>query len=248
MGCCQNNGKIITPPIHPRPSQLVQLKSKLLAIVQSQVEVFETSIQQKITTNKPKNSIEFIDLINKSIKKSIKNYEESTNNSNALLSHMNQIKFFKFYLISKCKSKEGFYRNQNNYFSFKYIFNLIRFLLTKIKNEGLSKESSLEMYSKMAKGTYMIKGLDHFNTLLTLEDREKEMLLQKIEKNEMEKLSLEKSQLIGEAEKSWQEVDAEELNDQNSMLRVQGMGKASKSTENLSKDFLKIFRSSSGEF
>lgn len=217
MGCCHQNVRILTPPINLVSNYLTNEKLTLTKLVQIQVENFEKLVQTKIKPNKPKTATEISGVIELSMRKVVQDFENSVKYYNNEAQIENLIKTFKLYLVSKCKSKEGFFRNQNDYFSFKYIFNLIKFLLGKMKSEGFSVKDSIELYSKLARGAYMIMGLNEYNILLGLSDEEKEEYLKKLEEIEIEKLGLEKSELIDVASENWNHFNhkdnVEEAND-----------------------------------
>ena len=187
MGCSHNRQEIVTPLNNPP----FQLRSALYTIVQSLSKEFEDTLVEKLVVSEPRSIQEFNKLINFTLQDKLKKFELQTEEYTNQKPFQSQSSFFKNYLISKCKSKEGYYRNLNDINSVEFTSRLRRNLLEQLNKGSINEVQCLELFSKWAKGTYVFKGLSDIHQLLPLDVQERERYL--CEEEEKEKRDLEEN-------------------------------------------------------
>ena len=197
MGCCHNNQKIINPGPNRRPSAFALLKENLSSITELLLQEYENHLSERINPDQPRTFAEFNQITNNLIERTLSKYDLLTKDLNKNILNISQIKFYKHYLNSKCKAKESLFSNQNSFNSFKYIFKLIETLLSKLQEGCIDEKQSTEAFLKLAKGAYMIRGLQVYHNLLGIGFGERMKLLKTLEDNENQILVEEKNQLIG---------------------------------------------------
>jgi hypothetical protein len=197
MGCCQHSNGIIKPGPIKRPSLLSGLKEKLSEITENLLKEYEDHLLQRVTPDQPRTLAEFSQISSKTMEKVTKEYDEETKDLAKNLLYISQIKFYKHYLSSKCKAKEGLLSNENSLNSFRYIFKLIETLLNKIEQGIIDDKQSVEAFTKLAKGAYMIKGLQIYHNLLGVNSNERKKLLKALQENENSRLIDDRNQLVG---------------------------------------------------
>ena len=197
MGCCHNNQKIINPGPIRRSSAFASLKESLSNITELLLQEYKNHLSERINPDQPRTFAEFNQITNNIIERTLSKYDLLTKDLNKNILNISQIKFYKHYLSSKCKATESLFSHQNSFNSFTYIFKLIETLLSKIQEGCLDEEESTKAFLKLAKGAYMIRGLQVYHNLLGISASERMKLLKTLEDNENQILVEEKNQLIG---------------------------------------------------
>ena len=197
MGCCHHNQRIINPGPIRRSSGLSLLKENLSNITDSLLKEYESNLSERINPDQPRTLAEFNHITNSQIEKLVTKYDLLTKDLPKNILNTSHIKFYKNYLSSKCKAKEGLFSNLNSLNSCKYIFKLIETLLSKIQEGCIDEKQSIESFLKLAKGAYMIRGLQVYHNLLGINLNERMKLLKTLEDNENQKLIEDRNQLIG---------------------------------------------------
>ena len=197
MGCCHHTQRIINPGPIRRPSAITLLKDNLSNITDTLLQEYETNLSERINPDQPRTLAEFNQITNSQIEKLLSKYDLVTKDLHKNILNTSHIKFYKNYLFSKCKAKEGLFSNLNSLNSCKYIFKLIETLLNKIQEGCIDEKLSTEAFLKLAKGAYMIRGLQVYHNLLEINLNERMKLLKTLEDNENQKLIEDRNQLIG---------------------------------------------------
>ena len=197
MGCINQRHHVVTPSTYRKSSLCKDLKSIFSDKIETLVLEFENDLKGRISKSTPKTMIEFNEIINQGIQKSEKNFEEFSQKYSARPECRSQVNFFKYYLKSSCKAKEGMYHNQNSINSCKYIFSLAFNTLKQIDEGEITEKKALESYKENMKGAYMIKGLQIFHNLLELPHQERVKFLKNLEEMEESNLNKHKLQIIG---------------------------------------------------
>lgn len=192
MGCTQNRQGIILPD----SSHFSQLRPIINSIISSLTKDFENSLLEKLVLGHPLSIQEFNKIIQIHIQETVNKFEMQVKGDADLKPFQSQVYLFKKYLISKCKSKEGYYRNLNDTNSAQLIARLRRTLLEQFNKGSISQEQCLEMYSKWAKGTFVLKGLNDMHQLMALKEDEREKYLSDEEDKENNELNENKLRLI----------------------------------------------------
>ncbi|OMJ70331.1 hypothetical protein SteCoe_31703 [Stentor coeruleus] len=168
MGCCSNKQEIISPMNKTKDPSQEELKETLLSYVNIFLEDYEKLIKKKIIPNRPRAMHEFDKIVKHSINTIFQKYKEITATYSKKEYIQSEIKKYSLYLISKCKSREGYYRFINNLYSFEYANHLKKHLIQELNNSNITSEACINQYNKLAKGSYVIEGLQDLYDVLEL--------------------------------------------------------------------------------
>lgn len=163
MGCCNAVEQV---KISPLKSQLVldsysktEASEIIEKLVDSSINSYEKAIMAKITPKRPLNLIEFEKSLKTSLTTELNNFDEQIGKIPETPEIFSIYSKYKIYLMSKCKSREGYFRYLNNLYSFQLIFNIRQEILTDFFDRKTSYEETINRYKKQARGTYVIYGL-----------------------------------------------------------------------------------------
>lgn len=183
MGCCNASEKVVSSQLK-EGLDLDKLDSEkafgeITERVFKALKEFEQKILKRITPEKPRGLIEFEQIIRYSIQEIYKNFESQFPQEPKSPQIKAEYKKYRLYLLSKCKSKEAYFRYLNDSYSFKHNLSLKTFIVNSFCSKQINHIQAIETYQKMARGTYIIEGLQDMHEILRLED--KETMLNKIE-------------------------------------------------------------------
>ena len=161
MGCCAQRHQIITPLTLDQLSKISSVRESILYYSDVFISDFEKLLFDKIIPTKPRSMHEFDNIFNYCIKTIAKNYNDYTSTSYSNDPFIvTEVRKCKSFLISKCKSKEGYFRLLNNIYSFEFIFQLEKFLIEKLNKQLITEEICIGEYNKFARGSYTLQGLE----------------------------------------------------------------------------------------
>lgn len=192
MGCTQNRQGIILPDTN----SISQLRLSLNSMISSLSKDFEDSLLEKLVLCHPLSIQEFNKTMQYFIQETVKRFEMQVQEDSTLKPFQSKVYLFKNYLISKCQSKEGYFRNLNDTNSVESISRLRRNLLEQLNKGTITETQCIEMYSKWAKGTFMLKGLNDMHQLVALNEDEREKYLSDEERKEINELNENKLRLL----------------------------------------------------
>ncbi|OMJ66690.1 hypothetical protein SteCoe_36382 [Stentor coeruleus] len=198
MGCCNASEKVVSSQLK-EGLDLDQLDSeKALEEITERVikalKDFEQKVLKRITPEKPRGTIEFEQIIRYSLQETYKNFEAQFLQEPKSQEIKVEYKKYRLYLLSKCKSKEAYFRYLNDCYSFEQNLSLKNLIVNRFCSKQIDYIQAIETYQKMARGTYTIEGLEDVHEMLQLED--KESMLKKIEiKSEEIKKGLEENRI-----------------------------------------------------
>ena len=205
MGCSHNRQEIIIPKNHPP----FHLRSTLFSIVQSLSKEFEDSLLEKLVLDEPRSIQEFNKLICSTLQDKLKKFDKQIEEFTGQKPFRSESSFFQNYLISKCKSKEGYYRNLNDFNSVQFIGRLRRNLMEQLNKGSIDQVQCLEMFSHWAKGTYVLKGLSDMHQLLALDEKGRDQYLCNEEEKEKNDLDEDKARLMDMSRKRFADLPDE---------------------------------------
>ncbi|OMJ90618.1 hypothetical protein SteCoe_7017 [Stentor coeruleus] len=168
MGSCRSKEEIISPLDKIKtPSQII-LKETLSGYVEILLQDYEKILTQKIVPSNPQTMHEFDKIIKFTIQKALQKYKDMTINFSSKEDVQEEIKNYRLYLISKCKLKEGYFRFINNYHSFEFVYELKKNLIQELNDEKLTVTECVSEYKKLAKGSYLLEGLQDLHDAVEL--------------------------------------------------------------------------------
>lgn len=168
MGCCSNKQEIISPINKLKDSDQEELKVALSSFVNILLEDYEKLIKNKIIPNRPRTMHEFDKIIKHSTNTIFQKYKEITATYSKKDYIQSEVKKYSIFLLSKCNSREGYYRFINNFYSFEYAHHLKKHLIQELNNSNITSEACINQYTKLAKGSYVIEGLQDLYDALEL--------------------------------------------------------------------------------
>lgn len=174
MGICRSTNKIV---VVQNPDScdldLMFYDNPLVALasfVEKENQKFEERLLGKITPNKPRGIVEFDHIFRKIVQISFQHFLNHFIPLPKLPNVVKDYNQFKVYLLSKCKAREGHFRCLNDYFSFEHNYNLKMHLIKDFSTELLTQIEVLEKYRKLAKGTFIIEGLQDMYEVMKFTD------------------------------------------------------------------------------
>lgn len=173
MGCCKSKGEVIIPITKEEKQNSTDIKGTLAFYTSIFMEDFEKILLEKITPEKPKSMHEFSKAINFGIKVVCENFNSYTSHFAKDSATQSELQKYKLFIVSKCKSKEGYFNFLNSFYSFDFIYQLEKHLVEGVMNEKLSIGQCIIEFNRLAKGCFMLEGLDDLHTVLSLPDSEK---------------------------------------------------------------------------
>ncbi|OMJ70764.1 hypothetical protein SteCoe_31185 [Stentor coeruleus] len=168
MGCCHSNQKIISPLDKIKTPSQILLKETLSKYVELLLQDYEKAIIEKIVPSKPLTMHEFDKIIKSSTQKAFQKYKDMTVNFSNKETVQEEINYYRLYLISKCKSKEGYFRFLSNFHSFEFVYQLMKHLIQELNDEKLTITECVSHYKKLAKGSIILEGLQNLYDAIEL--------------------------------------------------------------------------------
>ena len=172
MGCCSSISKtIIVQKINTCSLDALQLEnpvSLILKFVDEEFINFESKLLEKIIPTKPRGAVEFERLFQHQICISSQRYMRYFSPVPKISNNLKEYEQYRIYFLSKCRSKEGSYRCLNDFYSFEHNYTLKHHLIKEISSKLLAHEEVITLYIKLAKGTFIIEGLQDVYDFLKL--------------------------------------------------------------------------------
>lgn len=198
MGCCQGKQVIITPLEKSQLLSTLSLREKLLILSEELFQEFESLSGSKLSI--PRSLPEINQIIRQTLSSILKRFDEKTskfkNESSEKL-----ISIYKFYLISKCKSAEGPLRNKNDVKSFEHLTSLKHELFDLYDQGKISSQELIEMFQKLSKGTFVLRGLNEIYEFINLSQEERRLKMKIQEENDWNQLVNDQEELAKASQK-----------------------------------------------
>lgn len=168
MGCCHSKQEIISPLEKIKTPSQIDLKETFSRYVEILLQDYEKTITEKIIPSRPRTMHEFDKIIKSSIQITFQKYKEMTVNYSSKEDVQKEIKNYRLFLISKCKSKEGYFRFLNNYHSFEFVYQLKKHIIQELNDGKLTVTECVSQYKNLAKGSYVLEGLQDLHDAIEL--------------------------------------------------------------------------------
>ena len=170
MGCCHTIEKVESSLLkskidldkHPKEEVIEILKQ----IVNESSKAYEDILEIKINPQRPLNLSEFDQIVRYSLASEIQNFNKKFLKIPEKQENLTEFKKFRIYLTSKCSAKEGYYRNRNDYYSSDFVAGLKFEIIHEYFEGMISYEDGIKKYQRLAKGSYVISGLQGLYDLL----------------------------------------------------------------------------------
>ena len=199
MGCCNTTEQVKCSNLKPQLDLDNLSKSEasvmIEQLVNSSINSFELSVNKKVIPKRPLNLIEFEQVLKLTLNTEIINFDNQIGKIPERFEILAEYKKFKHYLISKCKSREGFFRYLNNFYSFKLVCDIKREIISDFQDGKLTFEEGISKYKRSARGTFIIYGLQTLYELLKIENKDEvlkimnknaERIFEKLEDNRIQ--------------------------------------------------------------
>ena len=157
-------------------------------------------MMEKMIPKTPKNNYEIDKIINISISQIMTAFKESISTFPVSELLKSEIKKSEFLLFSKIKAKEGFFRFLNNFYSFEYIFQLEKFLIRELSLNKMNDSQCIQAYTKLAKGNFVLEGLQIIHDILSCSAEQRLEFLQKKAEITIRELEEHRNELFIESE------------------------------------------------
>ena len=151
--------------------QLEKPVTVISRFVDEEFSNFESSLLEKIIPKKPRGAVEFEQIFQNITRNSYQNYLRHFSPAPKLPKNLKEYEQYKVYLLSKCRSKEGHYRCLNDLYSFEHNYSLKHYIIKEFSTRLLTQEEAISLYRKLAKGTFIIEGLQDVYDFLKLRDK-----------------------------------------------------------------------------
>lgn len=170
MGCCHSIEKVESSLLknkidldkYPKEEVIEILKQ----IVNESSKSYEDILEIKINPKRPLNLSEFEQIVRYSVTTEIQNFTNKFQKIPEKPEILTEYKKFRIFLSSKCSAKEGYFRNLNDYYSSDYVTALISEIIHEFFEGKISYEDGINKYQRLARGSYVISGLQGLHNLL----------------------------------------------------------------------------------
>jgi hypothetical protein len=177
MGCCHYKDEIKIPSIKPNTISTETVREKFTYFLDVFINDYQSWVLEKITPEKPRSMHEFEKIIKHSLQTAVKRFQEFTSTYPDTESIRSESKKFQMFLISKCKSKQAYFRFLNNCYSFEYIYSLEKHILSQLSRTSMSVEDCVSTYMMLARGSYTLEGLEILYELVKIPEHNRNTFL-----------------------------------------------------------------------
>jgi hypothetical protein len=214
MGCCQSIAKVESSLLKnqtdldklPKDEAIQTLKHS----VSQSVKDFENALHIKITPKRPLSLSEFEQTIKYSIQSELQRFDLKFFKIPENLEILAEYKKYRSYLLSKCSSKEGYFRNLNDFYSSELVSTLSSEIIQEFFDGKFEFQDALNKYQRLARGSYVISGLQNLHGFLQMESSHQALEKLRLEMDEVEKvLEINKKELERASNKALLPLDSE---------------------------------------
>lgn len=176
MGCCNTTEQVRCSTLKPQLDLDAYSKAEasemINQLVNSSINSFDLAFNRKVSPKRPLNLIEFEQVLKSTLNTEINNFDQLIGKIPENPEILAEYKKLKLYLISKCRSREGYFRYLNNSYSFKLVSDIKHDILSDFFEGKLSFDEGISKYKRFARGTFIIFGLQTLYELMSIENKD----------------------------------------------------------------------------